>query len=303
MRIILRQGFTFGLMALSVGALYPSPAWSQQTPRTGAVGSVPHGPERRPPNITLGEPDAERTRNELSRLLDHYPPALRNVLALDPTLLQNEAYLATYPGLAAYLNSHPEVVHNAGFYIGAINNFDRRFNRTRDEIVNNVLSALAVFAGFGMGIGLLTWLIRTLIDYRRWSRLAKVQTDAHTRLLERFTSNEDLLDYIKSPSGSRFLQSSPILLDAGQRSVGAPLGRILWSVQAGIALVALGIGLQLVSGRATEEAAQALHGMGVIGIALGFGFILSAIISYIISHRLGLIEASVPRPEPPLTQG
>jgi hypothetical protein len=150
-----------------------------------------------------------------------------------------------------------------------------------------------------MGIGLLIWLIRTLIDYRRWNRLAKVQTDVHTKLLDRFTANEDLLAYIQSPAGSKFLQSSPITLDAGSRSVGAPLGRILWSVQGGIVLMAAGIGLQVMGNRISGEAAQPLNALGVLGIALGLGFLLSAIISFMISHRLGLLEPAAPRAESP----
>jgi hypothetical protein len=153
---------------------------------------------------------------------------------------------------------------------------------------------LAIFAGFGMAIGLLVWLIRTLVDYRRWSRLAKVQTDVHTKLLDRFTANDDLLAYIQSPAGSKFLQSSPITLDAGPRAVGAPLGRILWSVQGGVVLMAGGIGLQVVSGRVADAASQPLHALGVLGIALGLGFVISAIISFVIAQRLGLIEPSSP---------
>ena len=158
----------------------------------------------------------------------------------------------------------------------------------------DVLSGLAVFAGFGMGIGLLVWLIRTLVDYRRWNRLAKVQTDAHTKLLDRFTANNDLLAYIQSPAGSKFLESTPIMLDAAPRSVGAPLGRILWSVQGGVVLMAGGIGLQVVSGRVADDASQPLHALGVLGIALGLGFVVSAIVSYFISQRLGLIEPASP---------
>ncbi len=65
---------------------------------------------------------------------------------------------------------------------------------------------------------MLTWLIRTFIDYRRWLRLTRIQTDAHTKLLDRLTSNEDLMAYIQSPSGRRFLESAPIALDGGAAS-------------------------------------------------------------------------------------
>jgi hypothetical protein len=145
-----------------------------------------------------------------------------------------------------------------------------------------------------MGIGLVIWLIRTLVDFKRWSRLAKVQTDAHTKILDRFTANDDLLAYVQSPAGTKFLQSSPIMLDAGPRAVGAPLSRILWSVQGGVVLIAGGIGLQAVSSRVSDVSSQPLHALGVLAIALGLGFLVSAIISFVISQRLGLIDP-VPR--------
>ena len=70
-----------------------------------------------PPSITVEQPDAERTKSELTQLLDHYPPSLPGVLALDPTLLSNQAYLAPYPALVSFLNAHPEVARNPAFYI------------------------------------------------------------------------------------------------------------------------------------------------------------------------------------------
>jgi hypothetical protein len=155
-----------------------------------------------------------------------------------------------------------------------------------------------------MAIGLLVWLIRTFIDYRRWSRLAKVQTDVHSKILDRFNANEDLLAYIQSPAGSKFLESSPIKLDAGPRSVGAPLARILWAVQGGVVLVAGGIGLHVISGQAGDDAAQPLHALGVLAIALGLGFLFSAALSFVISQRLGLIETPPPqRTEAPPPEG
>ena len=109
-----------------------------------------------------------------------------------------------------------------------------------------------------------------------------------------------MLAYIQLPAGANFLQSSPITLDAAPRSLGAPLGRILRSIQGGVILIAGGIGLQVVSGRVADSASQPLHALGVLAIALGLGFVISAIISFVISRRLGLIEPSSPsRAEPP----
>ena len=68
------------------------------------------------------------------------------------------------------------------------------------------------------------------------------------------------------------------------------MGRILWTVQAGVVLGTLGIGLEVASRRISYEAAQPLHVLGILGMALGLGLIISAIISFVISRRLGLVE-------------
>ncbi len=100
------------------------------------------------------------------------------------------------------------------------------------------------------------------MDYRRWIRQNKVQTEVHTKLLERLTGNDELLAYIQSPAGAKFLESSPITLDAGPRNVGAPLGRILWTIQAGVVLLAGGVGLLMVGAKMTDDAAQGVSRAG-----------------------------------------
>jgi len=285
----MRRILSLGMLAACTIFLEPPPGWAQKAKQPPA--------EQSSTVVTVERPDAERTRNELTQLLEHYPPALRRVLALDPGLAANPSYVAPYPGLVSLLNAHPEIARNPSFYFG-----DGGFQRDMQEPwQRQVLDGLGIFGGFGMAIGLLVWLIRTLVDYRRWSRLAKVQTEAHTKLLDRFTANDDLLAYIQSPAGSKFLQSSPIMLDAGPRTVGAPLGRILWSVQGGVVLIAGGIGLQVLSSSATDGSSQPLHALGTLAIALGLGFLVSAIISFVISLRLGLIEppSRAPRAELP----
>jgi len=255
-----------------------------------------------PSVVSIEEPNAQRTKDEFTRLLEHYPPTLRNVLAIDPSLLSNQAFLAPYPALTSFLTAHPEIPRSPSFYIGE--NFDRRFNREQsssERAWEQVTENLFILAGFGMAFGVVTWLIRTIMDYRRWKQLSKVQTEIHTRLLDRFTSNEELLAYIQSPAGSKFLESSPITLDPTPRSVGAPLGRILWSVQAGLVSMAVGFGLEATANRFTDNASQPLRAFGILGVALGLGFVISAIISFVISQRLGLIEMPVRSAEIPPT--
>lgn len=279
-----------GVLAASIGLLAPSPGWAQ----SGKDAAAPAASQS---IVTIEQPDAQRTKEELERMFQHYPPTLRNVLALDPTLLSNQAYLAPYPGLVSFLTAHPEIARNPTFYVGEAPRPPRDAASQALNMWGEVYQYCAIFSGFALAAGVLIWLIRTLVDYRRWNRLARVQAEVHSKLLDRFTANDDLLAYIQSPAGSKFLESSPIKLDAAPRSLGAPLGRILWSLQGGLVLISGGIGLQVVGGRVNgEDAAQPLHALGVLAIALGIGFVVSAIISYVISQRLGLIEAASPAP-------
>jgi uncharacterized membrane protein len=66
----------------------------------------------------------------------------------------------------------------------------------------------------------------------------------------------------------------------------------MWSAQAGVVLVAAGVGLYFVFGNSSDSGYQPIHALGVLAIALGIGFLISAILSYWISRRLKLIGAT-----------
>jgi hypothetical protein len=234
-------------------------------------------------------------------VLRQYPPSLARVLSLDPTLLDNSEYLQPYSDLATFLAAHPEVKHNPGFYLP---NFDANFrgglNRLtpQDRAIEMWNRAIE---GFTIGAVLITiaagllWLLKTMFEYRRWSRVSKVQTDVHNKLLDRFTSNEELLAYIQTPVGRRFLESAPIPLDS-PRSISAPVGRILWSAQAGAVITVLGLGLEVVALSVIPELAGPFAAIGAVLIALGVGFLLSALLAYVLSRRFGLMQEA-PAPE------
>jgi len=232
----------------------------------------------------------------LNEILRDYPPSLTQVLRLDPTLLTPD-YLAPYPALAAYIAQHPEVSRHATFYLGRPDFQDNsqedarsRAIRTFGDVMGNTL-ILCGFIAFFVTVG---WLGRLIVEHRRWLRATKTQTDAHSKLLERLTSNEDLLAYIQTPAAQHFLEAAPIPLDATPRSIGAPISRILWSVQAGIVLAVVGMGLWLVRYRIFDEISGPLMLVSTLAMALGVGFALSAVVAYMLSLRLGLLEPRKP---------
>lgn len=247
-----------------------------------------------PASTFTEDADARETREKLESLFEKYPPTLAGVLKLDPTLLTNEDYLAPYPGLGAFLAQHPEVAHNPTYFLSNVRSqYGREPRDEREqvyEIMGGVLAGVAAFFVFITVITALGWLVRTTINYRRWNRLSKTQTDIHTKLLDRFTQNEDLMAYMQTPAGRRFLESAPIPLDGDTKPIGAPVSRILWSLQAGIVLLVFGLGLVILSGRLVTEVATAMMVFGVMGIALGAGFIISAFAAYIASRRFGLLD-------------
>jgi hypothetical protein len=242
--------------------------------------------------------NANETRDRLRDVINQYSPTLFEVFRHDPSLLLNADYLANYPGLAAFLQQHPEVGHNASYFVG-----EPEWTRNRDprtatiDAWKDTIEHFTIMGAFGLAAAVLIWLIRTLIDYRRWLRLTRIQTEAHTKLLDRLTSNEDLMAYIQSPSGRRFLESAPIALDGGgARPVSAPVSRILMSLQAGVVLAAGGFGFIYASGRALEDVGPGLFTIGVLAIAFGAGFFASAILAYGLSERLGLLAPPPARP-------
>lgn len=238
--------------------------------------------------------DARETRDKLQDLLQKHPPALGRVLKLDTSLLNSPEYLAAYPALAVFLAQHPEVARSPDFFLSNVYlNMDDRPRDARGQVMDmwrNLMEGVAVFCMTTLVIGALMWLIRTLIDYRRWSRLSKTQHEVHNKLLDRFASNDDLMAYIRTPAGSRFLESAPIALETEPRGYTAPLRRILWSMQAGLVLAAGGLGLFYVSGRVAEDVSSPLWAIGALAVALGVGFVGSAAFSYLLSRRLGLIS-------------
>jgi hypothetical protein len=156
-----------------------------------------------------------------------------------------------------------------------------------------ILAGTGIVLGVSAFLGVFVWLVRSIIDHRRWLRLSRVQAEVHTKLLDRLTTNEDLLTYIQSPAGRRFLESAPISMEQEPRATTAPIGRIIWSLQAGLVLAALGAGFWLVQQNVSAEAAEGFFIIGVLALSLGVGFTASALLAYVVSTRLGL----VPKPK------
>ena len=248
---------------------------------------APARPADNPEALSYSQ-SADFTRNRLQQLLYQLPPNVRSVLQYDPSLLEQPDYLNPYPTLQAFLKEHPEIARNPSYFFGQPDN--RRGPNPTEALA-------AILAGTGLFIFFMTLLItmgsmaQQVVAYRRWVRQTRMQIDIHTKILDRMQSNEDLLAYVQTPAGRTFLEFAPAGPAPETRVSSAPFGRILWSVQAGVVLAALGIGLRFAQGTVPEEIVPAFTVLGIIVMSLGLGAVISAIVAYVLSSRLGLLPS------------
>ncbi len=255
----------------------------------------------------ISDEDLAATSEELFKLL-RMSPRLTGVVAHDPSLLSNQEYVSrNNPELAKFLQSHPEIVRNPEFYL--FSNFERagkrgpRLNLDRGMVsfdVNdpgreNTREAMRVVVPFLVLVcilGALLWISRVLLENRRWSRHFKVQTDIYNKLLDKFSSNEELLAYVQGGAGKRFLESVSLPSNS-QSYAGSSLGRILFPLQFGVVLTLAGLGLIWVRS-SVPDASSPLLVFGTLGLMLGLGFVISAGLSFLLARHLGLLPKKVP---------
>jgi hypothetical protein len=92
--------------------------------------------------------------------------------------------------------------------------------------------------------------------------------------------------------GKHFLESQPFQLEAQRaRPTPYPFGRILFSIQLGMIVLLVGLGILFLKGHVNDpEGARACLVLGTLASTAGLGFLLSAGASYGISQHLGLLE-------------
>jgi len=304
MTVLIRRITVAALLGASLVAISQRAEGAVQAQRpqpvAGAIQAPPLVPPATVPSATrvLSPANAEQTMEALAAILVRYPESVRRVLALDPSLLQNPAYLEPYPELVAFLQQHPEVARNGAEYLSGFrpSYYVEPDQQTRVlRMWENLIEGAFIFLVFCTVTGALVWLVKTLVDYRRWYRLSKVQTEAHNKLLDRFTNNEDLLAYITTPSGKRFLESAPIMLDGPSPSIGAPVRRILWAIEIGVVMVCLGGGIYFARTAAPPDVSLALATVSIVVTALGIGFVLAAGASYVLSRHMGVLGGPASR--------
>jgi hypothetical protein len=129
--------------------------------------------------------------------------------------------------------------------------------------------------------GWIAWVIFSTIPRYK---IAKLQADVQTKLLDKVVSGQELLAYAQTDAGRDLLESLK-----GERQ--APYGRIIGALQAGITLFLFGIALILLRHQ-VSGAEEGCVIFGTLASALGVGFVLSAGASYYLSKSFGLFNGT-----------
>jgi hypothetical protein len=134
------------------------------------------------------------------------------------------------------------------------------------------------------------------LENRRWNRIFRLQTEVHSKLIDRFGNNQELLTYMGTEAGKRFLEAAPIPMDFnhGQERMPNAVARVLTPLQIGVVVTLLGIGLLMLR-HVDSSLAIPLLVFGIVVLMPGLGFIISAGIAWYLAGRLDLMPESAGR--------
>lgn len=277
----MKQRVLIPLVLAVAGFCNPAPASAQQ-PAPAFPAQVETLPGARQ--------DAEQTRDQFQRILELYPRSVGEVLRRDPSLMGRADYMAPYPQIAQFIAQHPEIPRNVEYFFQGYAPWGGQPMKPEYEALGVLLGGMAAVLVFAAVLSVLTWLVRAVIQHRRWIKASQVQAEVHGKLMDRLASNQELLAYIQSPAGRKFLEAAPIQPEAETPAHGAPVGPIIWSMMAGIVMSTVGAGFRFAGSTIGDEVQQGFNAIGIIVLSLGIGFILSSIMAYLVSSRLGLFQ-------------
>ena len=261
------------------------------------------------------EKDFVATQEQLIKLL-RLSPTLTSVVAHDPSLLANQEYVnRNNPQLAQFLASHPEIARNPDFYLftrneGQGGHRDQALQRAVwPEMIQpanepwrgrpaseEFISDLAPVLALACFLGALIWMIRTFLENRRWSRVFKLQNEVHGKLIDKFSTSQELAAYMETEAGRRFLEAAPIPVGFEQeKRIPNAIARVLTPLQIGIVLVLLGLGCFLLRSASTDTNIPMLV-LGTLVLMPGLGFIISAGVTWVLAGRLGLMPQNPKAP-------
>jgi hypothetical protein len=106
------------------------------------------------------------------------------------------------------------------------------------------------------------------------------QNSMQKHLLDKFSSTHDFTEFVQSPAGQKYVAGFA-------DSVTKPYASVVNSMRTGIVLIFFGLAFFLIPVVPdAHEAPYVLRGIGTLIGMLGTGFLVSALVSYVIAKKL-----------------
>lgn len=132
------------------------------------------------------------------------------------------------------------------------------------------------------------WFAWVIFSTFRRYKIARLQAEVQSRLLEKIGTGQDLLAYAQTDAGRQLLESLQVERVIPQ----APYAKIIWALQAGIVLFFFGSAMLWLRSHVSVPDVDGFTILGALSIAVGTGFALSAAASYYLSRSFGLVNGS-----------
>lgn len=142
-----------------------------------------------------------------------------------------------------------------------------------------------------LGISLIiciAWIITNITRSLKQRANTRTRADIYNRLIDKFGAAPEFIAFLQSDAGLRFIEENTV-------EPAAPVGRILTSMQAGVVLSLVGLGLLFIAG--TENSVGhdfyiIVMMIGIVGLAIGVGLLASAYVSQRLCKAWGILSTN-----------
>jgi len=130
--------------------------------------------------------------------------------------------------------------------------------------------------------GFFSWLVWMVFSTIRRYKIAKLQAEVQTKLLEKVGSGQELLAYAQTETGKALLESLRV-------EAPAPYTRIIGALQTAIVMISLGVAFLVLRGR-VSGANEGFLVFGTLLTVMVMGFAMSSAASYYLTKSFGLLN-------------
>lgn len=157
-----------------------------------------------------------------------------------------------------------------------------------DLTVNSLLNTVSAVVIGATIIICAAWIITSIVTSMKQRANTRTRTDVYNRLIDKFSSTPELIEFLRSDAGLRFIEEQTV-------EPSQPLMKIMNSIRLGVSLALVGGGMLVVGNLWDRTLGDDLYTVialgGTVALTAGAGFIVAAAISYKLCKSWGLMPS------------